>query len=882
MTSALTEREPQWAQLVELSARARVGQGRVVLVSGPVASGKTALVHAFGEHAVSSGFVWLRATCAESERALPYGVVGQLLGPDHVPAVPPADDPAAHARTVHGLCQALLELTGDEPVLISIDDVQHCDQPSLDWVLSCIRRVALVKVLLVLTETAGPKPSMSPLHTELLRHQHCARLAVAPLSSDSVTGLCDGDSSAYQLTGGNPLLIKALREDGGAAGPNFQQALLSCLHRCSPDVLRVARALAVLGEPEVADLIDSDAEVVATAIGVMGASGLLADGQFRHPAARTAVLDDISSAERADLCLRAAVLLHDRGAHPIEVAPLLVTADDTENPWAATVLVDAAEYALHGERIDEAVRYLELARRAAVDARTRTGIVAELARVEWRAKPQAAVRHLGALTKAATSGQLADRDATALVRQLLWQGRGDDAAAVVAEVRRSETVAVADRRAMELWLACTHPTLARRGPTPLETAKHEFGPVGQAAGPWVKSTMALVNVLSYGTQDQAVTDAEHVLQAARPSDGLSWGAEAAMQALLVLVYADRLELALAWCEELLGEASTPLSQAFFTCVRAEVALRRGDLFAALEDARTALTLLPAAGWGVAIGFPLACAITAATRMGKLAEAGEFVAQPLPEIMLKSRYGLPFLHARGEYYLATGRDYAALADFLSCGELTAAWGMDMPGLVAWRTSAADAWLRKSENRAEVRRLINEQLAKVGPDGSRTRGVALRLLAATSQVHSRPQLLAEAVAILEECGDQYELARALSDLSRAYRAVGQTRRASPMARRAMQTADACGAVTLCEDLIPLCTSMDVGQQPDTSDRLASLTESELRVAALAAAGFTNREIAGKLYITTSTIEQHLTRVYRKLNVKYRRELPAELHHHLAVTA
>jgi DNA-binding CsgD family transcriptional regulator len=44
----------------------------------------------------------------------------------------------------------------------------------------------------------------------------------------------------------------------------------------------------------------------------------------------------------------------------------------------------------------------------------------------------------------------------------------------------------------------------------------------------------------------------------------------------------------------------------------------------------------------------------------------------------------------------------------------------------------------------------------------------------------------------------------------------------------------------------------------------------VAELAADGLTNREIAGRLFITVSTVEQHLTRVYRKLVVSRREEL------------
>jgi DNA-binding CsgD family transcriptional regulator len=58
------------------------------------------------------------------------------------------------------------------------------------------------------------------------------------------------------------------------------------------------------------------------------------------------------------------------------------------------------------------------------------------------------------------------------------------------------------------------------------------------------------------------------------------------------------------------------------------------------------------------------------------------------------------------------------------------------------------------------------------------------------------------------------------------------------------------------------------------LKTLTDAERRVAALAAVGYTNREISGKLYITISTVEQHLTRIYRKLNVRQRSDLPTSL--------
>jgi DNA-binding CsgD family transcriptional regulator len=51
---------------------------------------------------------------------------------------------------------------------------------------------------------------------------------------------------------------------------------------------------------------------------------------------------------------------------------------------------------------------------------------------------------------------------------------------------------------------------------------------------------------------------------------------------------------------------------------------------------------------------------------------------------------------------------------------------------------------------------------------------------------------------------------------------------------------------------------------------LTSGERRVAELAASGMTNREVAAALFISPKTVEVHLTRAYRKLDVRTRAEL------------
>jgi DNA-binding NarL/FixJ family response regulator len=52
--------------------------------------------------------------------------------------------------------------------------------------------------------------------------------------------------------------------------------------------------------------------------------------------------------------------------------------------------------------------------------------------------------------------------------------------------------------------------------------------------------------------------------------------------------------------------------------------------------------------------------------------------------------------------------------------------------------------------------------------------------------------------------------------------------------------------------------------------ALTPSEARVVELVAAGLSNQEIAGKLFVSLATVKSHLVHVFQKLEVRSRAEL------------
>ncbi len=126
-----------------------------------------------------------------------------------------------------------------------------------------------------------------------------------------------------------------------------------------------------------------------------------------------------------------------------------------------------------------------------------------------------------------------------------------------------------------------------------------------------------------------------------------------------------------------------------------------------------------------------------------------------------------------------------------------------------------------------------------------------------------LLEESVGLLAPTGAVLERARSHFALGRALHLAGRVKPARASLRVAVDLADDCGVEDLAEEI-----RQELAAGP------AGLTESERRVAALAAEGKINREIAAALFVQLRTVEIHLTKVYRKLGIDGRDQLAPAL--------
>ena len=154
------------------------------------------------------------------------------------------------------------------------------------------------------------------------------------------------------------------------------------------------------------------------------------------------------------------------------------------------------------------------------------------------------------------------------------------------------------------------------------------------------------------------------------------------------------------------------------------------------------------------------------------------------------------------------------------------------------------------------------------------MALRAAGVVAGGDRGASLLREAIDAFERGDARLERARALADLGAMLRRRNRRTEARELLREALDAAHRAGARPLAVYAETELRATGARPRRVVLTGLDSLTASERRIAEFASQGLTNREIAQTLFVTTRTVEGHLTSIFRKLQVDSRSELPAEL--------
>ena len=146
-------------------------------------------------------------------------------------------------------------------------------------------------------------------------------------------------------------------------------------------------------------------------------------------------------------------------------------------------------------------------------------------------------------------------------------------------------------------------------------------------------------------------------------------------------------------------------------------------------------------------------------------------------------------------------------------------------------------------------------------ARCRGL---VLAARGELEAAAETLAHALREHDRSPVPFERARTLLAFGQVSRRLKRKRDAREALQQALAIFQQLSADAWARQVEAELQRVAVRRAPD------DLSATELRVARLAAAGLTNRAIAGEVFVTQKAVEANLARAYRKLGIRSRAQL------------
>lgn len=309
-------------------------------------------------------------------------------------------------------------------------------------------------------------------------------------------------------------------------------------------------------------------------------------------------------------------------------------------------------------------------------------------------------------------------------------------------------------------------------------------------------------------------------------------------------------------------------------VHAYSATRLGNLDVALPAAEEAARLAKETRQIFMYGFAVSAQAEIAALRGQYAEAAALIAEA--EQVGLAAGARPVLAtvqlARGLAAVGEGRHADAFAD------LHRVFDPAEPSYqLALRCYAiaelADAALRCGQEEA-VRKLVRRLDKDAQQTASPSLHIGLRYVHAVLAPDDEAEKLFQAALAADLTGWPMERGRlqlAFGEWLRRHRQAAESR---VHLRAARETFDALGLVPWSERARSELRAAGETSPRRTPNAREQLTPHELSIAQLAAEGLTNREIGQRLYLSHRTVSTHLHRIFPKLDITSRAELPAVL--------
>jgi DNA-binding CsgD family transcriptional regulator len=809
----------------------------------------------------------------------------------------------------HGLYWLASNLAADSPLLVVVDDLQWCDATSARALAFIARRLEGQPLGLILATRpldAALTPDAAALvgdpAAELVRPAPLTEAAIGELVAVRLSGEPDERflRACLEVTGGNPFLVGELLSEAAARGiapfsaeaaevasivpRGVANAVLLRLARLAPVAGALARALSALGDgaqmgdaSRLAGLSGAQAEAAMAALVSAGIAEPGGTVRFMHPILRSAIYDDLSPAERERLHHTAAKILRERQAPAGQVAAQLMHTEPAADEATVMLLREAARGALALGDAAGSVTLLSRALREPPAQGDRSMVLLELGQAYARAGAPEAVEPLSEIIERGEDPAAVAEAAIELSGMLFFSGRAADGAAALRRAQQRLPAGEPAREQVEvalLGLSSTSASARREAVTVIAALRDHGGPARDVVQATTLATLAMNQVLHLGSASSTIDLADRAIAAGLPVEpqrGENW----AMLALAALTAADALDSALSGTDEILAQArarGAALTVVAMSALRALIMMRRGDLAAAEADAQAAIELAPALVGGARF---LVLAVSVAVLAGlDRDETPDSLRRLIDRTGVRQdtefTSSSQLRYASGLLRAAAGNDEPAVRELRGSALDDVAFGRENPAMLPWRSAAALS-LSKLGRGEEARELAADELGRAESFGApRAIGIALRANALVGPPADRPDGLAAALHVLASSPARLEHARVLLDLGASLRAAGQRTTAREPLLEALAVAARCGAKTL--ERRARVELAGIGVRPRRSDRsgTASLTPSERRVVELAADGGTNREIAQTLFVTEKTVETHLGRAFRKLDISSRRQL------------